>query len=57
MKIVISRFDPIGDDLSLEVSRGINRTSLRLKIKHDDGSGSDIVVNKQDLIDALKSLT
>ena len=56
MKVVINRFDLIGDDLTLEVSRGINRNAIRVKVAHNDSSGVDIVVSKQDLIDALKSL-
>ena len=56
MKVVIDRFDLIGDDLTLEVSRGINRNAIRVKVAHNDSSGVDIVVSKQDLIDALKSL-
>lgn len=56
MKVVIDRSDPIGDKVQLELERGLQKNTMRVSVKFDDGSGQSIVVHRQDVIDALKSI-
>lgn len=57
MKIELRGHLLADDAHRLILARSINnREDVRVQIEYEDGSGVDITVSKQDLIDALKAL-